>query len=111
MPLRAGDLRTPLVLQDPIRTSNGSGGFTTTWQSVATVWAKVLLAGGGDRDEGAQRVSRRRYQITMRRRAGMSSGMRLVRHGAQLLEILSVDTDDDHREAMLVVAEEVPGAP
>lgn len=99
------------MLQDPVRTSNGSGGFTTTWQSVATVWAKVLLAGGGETSEPGQTVSRRRYQITMRRRTGVTSGMRFIRNGLQVLNILSIDTDDDNREALLVQCEEVPGDP
>lgn len=112
MPLRAGDLRTRLVIQEETRTSDGSGGFTKAWQSIdsGSVWAKVKLLSGGDTNEAEQTTSRRRYEVTIRRRSDVTAAMRLVRNGSQLLAITSVGDDDEEIAATVLFCEEVPGS-
>ena len=109
MPLRAaGLLRSRVTLQAKTETSDGQGGTTKTWADVATLWARVVPTDtSGEAPEAQATVSRRRYTVTIRRRAGVTSAMRLVR-GAQLLEITAVIDGDDARDSTVLECREVP---
>lgn len=110
-PLHAGALRSRVTLQSPTRVANGSGGWTSTWADVATVWARVRqIAGAGDTEAADQTTSRRRYEVTIRRRSAVSATLRIVRN-AQLLEVRVVRDDDDQTDALVLECVEItPGS-
>jgi SPP1 family predicted phage head-tail adaptor len=106
--IRAGELRSRLVLQAKTEAGDGQGGTTKTWAAVATVWAKKVPADmSGDTTEADQTVSRRRHVVTIRRRAGVTSAMRLL-DGTQPLEITSVVPSDDFLDGLTIECREVP---
>jgi SPP1 family predicted phage head-tail adaptor len=106
--IRAGELRSRLTLQSKAETGDGQGGSTKAWADAGTVWGKkVPTDASGDTLEAGQTVSRRRYTLTIRRRAGVSSAMRLI-DGAQVLEILSVGDSDDFLDGLTLECREVP---
>lgn len=41
MTIRAGELREKVVFQEPVRTSNGSGGYITTYEDRLNTYSKV----------------------------------------------------------------------
>lgn len=43
----AGQLRTAMVLEEPVETPDGQGGFSVTWTERASVWALLNLSAGG----------------------------------------------------------------
>lgn len=107
-PLRAGQLRTQVTLQSRVSTGDGQGGQSFTWVPVATLWARVVPAQTtGDTPEADQVVSRRAYTVTIRRRDGVTSAMRVVR-GSQLLEITAVLASDAEPDATVLECREVP---
>jgi SPP1 family predicted phage head-tail adaptor len=106
--IRAGALRHQIALQAKTRTSDGQGGHTFAWATIATVWARVVPSQlSGDSAEADQTVSRRAYEITIRRRAGVTSALRVLR-GSQVLEITAVLPSDDTPDALTLECREVP---
>lgn len=109
MPLRAGQLNDRVTLQSSTTTDDGQGGAALTWANLATaptVWAAVRMVSGGDQADGAQTVSRRRYEVTIRRRDDVTSVMRVIR-GASTLAILSVNDDREEPDRIILLCEEV----
>ena len=39
--VRTGSMTEQIVIQTPTRATDGQGGYTTTWATLATEWAKV----------------------------------------------------------------------
>lgn len=108
MPVRAGLLRSRVTLQSKTEVSDGQGGTTKTWATVATVWARVIATDmSGERTEAQSTVSRRLYTVTIRTRPAVTSAMR-VGKGAQTLEILAVIDDDQDRDTITLECREVP---
>lgn len=71
-----GALRTRLVLQRPSGAADGGGGAEEAWESVAVVWAEVVLTDMRTADpRGAPRP---RSEIRIRRRGDVRPGDRLV---------------------------------
>jgi SPP1 family predicted phage head-tail adaptor len=107
-PLRAGQLRTPLIVQRRTETRDGRGGSTFTWATLATVWARwVPAAATGDTSEADQVVSRRQYIATIRRRSDITAAMRVNTSGVTF-EITAVLPSDDTPDALVLQCREVP---
>ncbi|HEX6050026.1 MAG TPA: phage head closure protein [Gemmatimonadaceae bacterium] len=108
-PLRAGQLRTPLTVQQKVETPDGQGGSTFAWDTVATpVWAKwVPAAATGDTNEADQTVSRRQYTATIRRRSDITAAMRVNTSGVTY-DITAVLPSDDYPDALVLQCREVP---
>jgi SPP1 family predicted phage head-tail adaptor len=103
--IHIGDLRTRLTLEAPSRTSDGGGGASVTWGTVATVWASVRPTGGGEGyalDRVAGRVT---HEIVLRYRAGVTPEMRL-RDGTRVFEIRAAFGPDQRRRWLKCLAEE-----
>lgn len=77
----ASRLNKRIDLQAFTATANGAGGFTTVWNTAATVWAEVKPAGGreifaGDMVEDVESVI-----FTIRYMDGISPNMRISFNG------------------------------
>lgn len=106
---RLGELTSRLLLQQASRTPDGAGGDTMVWTTVATPWGKVVQTGGGEQLEGGQDPSRREFEITIRRRTGLTSALRVC-WGAMVMSVTSVRQDDTDREFSVLECTEDPGA-
>jgi len=103
-----GALRHEMALQAPVLTPDGSGGHDLAWAEVATVWALIEPAGQESRFGAGQTRETNAHRITIRRREGMASGMRLVRQG-RVFDILTVhDPDETGRYLVCRVKEKGP---
>lgn len=105
----AGDLTSRILLQQESRTSDGAGGYTTRWTTVASPWARVVQTGGGEQLEGGQEPSRRAFEVTLRRRSDLTSALRVC-WGAVVMSVVSVKQDDEDREFSVLSCVEDPGA-
>jgi len=93
-----GDLKYKVTLQQPVLTGDGGGGFTESWQNVAstpTVYADIAPLSGGERLRFHQQETFVTHRITLRYRGDLTNAMRLVR-GERIYTILSI-TDRDGR--------------
>ena len=84
---------------------DGGGGYTTSWTTLATVWAAVEPIGGADVFGPDANESRVRYRITLRRRTDVTAGMR-VRVNARTFAIHAV-LDDGARAQFITLLTEV----
>ena len=59
-------LNRALVLEAPVKTADGAGGFTRNWSSLGVLWAELKAGTGREVGLGAAPVSRVPYKITVR---------------------------------------------
>ena len=100
-----GDLRHRLVLEEAQRVSDGAGGFTEDWVTVAAVWAALEPHGGGEGVEAGRLAGRVSHAVTLRYRAGVTPAMRF-RHGGRVLHILAVLDEGERRRWLRCLCEE-----
>lgn len=100
-----GDLRHRLVLEEAQRVSDGAGGFTEDWVTVATVWAAIEPGGGGEGVDSGRLAGRMTHGVTLRYRAGVTPAMRF-RHGTRVLHILAVIDEGARRQWLRCLCEE-----
>ena len=64
--MSAPSLNRQLLLEEPVRTGDGAGGFIRDWAPLGTLWAEVKAGSGRERAAFAATVSRVPYRITVR---------------------------------------------
>ena len=89
----------------PTLTPDGGGGTTATWNTVATVWAKLEPLSGGETFAGQAPRSTVRYRITLRRNAATIVGRR-VAIGLRSFRI--ADVLDDGSPLVSLLCEDLP---
>ena len=71
-------LRHRLTLEQEIKTPDGAGGYTKTWESVADIWAEIQPISGKERVFAGQISAEISHKITIRYRVGLNTAMRFV---------------------------------
>lgn len=91
-------LSRALVLEQPVRTPNGSGGFSLSWQGLGTLWADVQPGSGRDVAGEEVTLASVPYRITVR---GAPQGSpsrpkpeQRFRDGLRVFAILAVTESD-----------------
>lgn len=99
----AGQLNQRVILQQRANGVDAAGQPSTTWQDVATVWAKVQPLRGRDFLAAAQAQATFDARVHIRWRAGVVATMRLM-WGTQPLEIVGepINVDGRNREIELM---------
>lgn len=101
MALLASLLRHRVTIEQPVLVADGQGGYTKSWSTFATVWARMIPASGSENASTGQQVSEINYRVTIRPLAGVTNAMRL-NWGGRVFNIRSV-MDPDGMEASLVL--------
>lgn len=86
-----------MVLEAPVRTPDGAGGFEITWEALGTVWADVRVGAGRERAGVAVSLAQVPCKIILRS-APMGDSMRPApdqrfRAGSQVMVIQAVTED------------------
>ena len=55
-----------LVLEEPLRVSDGAGGFTRSWSPVGTLWGEVKVGSGREAAGEEINLAQVTYRITVR---------------------------------------------
>lgn len=106
--VNAGMLRHHLLIQRVVKLSDGQGGWTETWQDVATLPAKVEPVQGGEYWQGMRLQEHITHRATVRYYAGLDATMR-AKLGSRVLNVRSVlDLEERHRWHVLMLEEGVP---
>lgn len=84
MPIGAGDLDQRVTFQTKVRASDGGGGYTETWGSDVTVWAKVAPVSAAEQLRGGALQDTAMYRITIRNRSDIDGAMRVLWNGEAL---------------------------
>jgi len=82
-------LRERFTLEEPVRTADGGGGASVTWEPVAELWAHLRPITGDERLRHDQLSGRLTHRVWIRYRPGIAPAMRF-RQGARIYEIVAV---------------------
>lgn len=109
----APNLSRALVLQTPVVTPDGAGGFVTQWQALGTLWAEIRAGAGRERFASLGPSGEVRLRILVR--AAPQGSDRRPRpdqrfiEGARIFRILAVaEADVQGRYLVCTAQEEVP---
>lgn len=102
----AGQLRTRMVLEDPVETPDGQGGFALTWTERATVWAALEPAGGRAELYADRAATLSTHRIWLRYRDDVRPGQRLRRDARPYRIDQAEDADGTHRYLIVRATEE-----
>ena len=102
----AGKFNRQVVIETASDVANGSGGFTQTWGTTATVWAFATPVGGTEGVIAGTLQGSQSWRIRMRYRA-LSTTQRLQMEGKQL-NIVSVEDPTGQKREIVVFAEFQP---
>ncbi|MEX0364628.1 MAG: phage head closure protein [Ruegeria sp.] len=108
--MKAPRLNRRLVLEAPVRSADGAGGYTESWAVLGTLWAEVSARSGSERSIAGVPVSRVSYRIVVRG-APEGSSMRPApdqrfRDGARRFVIRAVAERDPAGQYLTCFADE-----
>jgi SPP1 family predicted phage head-tail adaptor len=89
-----GMLSHELVLEQPVETPDGAGGFTTVWSAVATIWARLEPLNPETEIWAGRDPTVQTHRVTLRHRPDTRQGMRF-RKLTRLFPILAVQDADE----------------
>lgn len=93
MSFAAGRLRERVIIEAPDHTADNAAGRRTRWRRVASVAAEVVpMAGNSGVDDLVVRDSQA-WKVTIRYRADITTGHRLIYRGTPLSISAAVDPD------------------
>lgn len=93
--MRGGRLRKRVILQRPVETQGDTGGVTTAWVDVATVWAGVEPLRGREYESARARNAETTHRIVLRYRDDIARTWRLKSQSGtryyRIDELLNID--------------------
>ncbi len=102
----AGQLRTHMVLEDPVETPDGQGGFAVSWTERATVWAALEPVGSRAALFADRAAVLSTHRIWLRHREDVKPGQRL-RRDTRFFRIDQAEDTDGTRRYLIVKATEM----
>jgi SPP1 family predicted phage head-tail adaptor len=101
-----GQMRERVTLQACAVSVDGTGDPTYAWSDVATLWARVRPLGGGVETIAERRTAVKVYEVTIRRRAGVTPAQRFIWRG-RFLEIGAIGNLDERRRRLTLACRDV----
>ncbi|HEX3810019.1 MAG TPA: head-tail adaptor protein [Rhizomicrobium sp.] len=100
-----GDLNQRATLLARSMTPDGGGGFSESWNAIATLWVKLEAQSGSDAFGPDATEPRTRYRVTLRRNADVAAGQRL---GIGTRAFAINNLLDEGADLMTLLVEDVP---
>lgn len=106
--IRAGELRDKIIIQRPIRVSNGSGGYDTTYETIIETFAKVIERNPRNEFEGGQMDLKTLVEFVIRYRPdNINIGDRIVWRGFNFTVANSMKVDPLRRYITITTVSEM----
>lgn len=105
----SGELNRRITLEQLTMSPDGSGGATSTWGALATVWAQVSPKAGSEKLHGDQLTPTITYGVTIRYRKDVDASMRVLYEG-RLLRINGVIDQGEMHRFLTLSCDEWPAA-
>lgn len=105
---RIGDLRLRVTLQAEGATSDDGGGYVSSWEDIASVWAQIVPLTGNEVFVHARVEAHVTHRITMRYRSDVTTAMRLI-YQERVFNIRAVLNSDERNRWLYLLAEEGAG--
>lgn len=100
-----GALRRRMTLQVRTLNPDGGGGFAESWSDLAAFWADMEPTASVETIIGEQQQHRVTHQVTIRYRAGIQPGQRLI-HDGRALYILGIVNPGERNAFLKLQCEE-----
>jgi SPP1 family predicted phage head-tail adaptor len=97
---RVGELNHQVELQRSSRVADGMGGFTTTFVTIATVWAKMTTLRSDEAIQAMATTGTAIHNITIRYRTDVKAAWR-VRYGSRYFAIIGPPIDVNFKHEFL----------
>lgn len=101
-------MREQVTIQQVSETSDGGGGYTSAWSTLATVWARIQATSGTEPDKADQLQPSIKFIVTTWYRSDVTTKMRIV-WGSRTLRIYAI-LPDEKQQTMNLECEEQPAA-
>ncbi len=102
-PCPVKDMRHRVALQETVRTSDGQGGWTEAWETIATVWVSLKPKKAYEKFQALQMQTPKNYEIGMRYRAGVTTKNRFL-YGDRIFDIKEVINTDEKNMFLQILA-------
>lgn len=102
-----GTLNQRATIRAQTLTPDGGGGYTESWDVVATLWARLAPVSGTDRVAADHLESRARHKLTLRRNTVIAAGQR-AEIGTRLFAIRAVLDPGPQSALVTLLCEELP---
>jgi SPP1 family predicted phage head-tail adaptor len=106
--LDIAELRHRITFQRVTQVSDGMGGFTTAWNDIVTLWAKVEPVSASERLYSERLETQRSHKVKIRFRNDITTDMRFVFKG-RTFQVKGVYSPDERRAYTFIDAEENQG--
>lgn len=103
--MRSGDLRHMVTVESMTRTSDGMGGWTEAWTTVATVRAAIWPKRMVEQVETEKKTATITHQIRVRYLDGIDEDCRVV-FGDRVFEVISVLNVEERNKTFDLMCEE-----
>lgn len=104
MPL-IGRMRDRVSIQSETRTSDGRGGYTKTWTTLATVWAQISPLRAAEQVEAGALQGVTVFRATIRYRDDVTTPMRVL-WGSRVFNIRGITNTDERKRFTELLCEE-----
>ncbi|UWQ15578.1 head-tail adaptor protein [Aliiroseovarius sp. M344] len=108
--MKLPNLNRKLILEEPVRSPDGAGGFSQTWQALGQVWAEIKPGTGRERAAGFATVSTISFRITVRAAPEAAPSRPQPDHrfraGSRIFRILAVTEADAGAQYLTCFAQE-----
>ena len=105
-PVTIAELNQRVAIQKMTRVSDGQGGWTTTWATIATVWAKIKPKGGREQYFGEAVREVVTHEICIRKRNDVTTADMRLLHGSVIYQLKGKIKYDARNFFMYINAEE-----
>lgn len=106
--IRAGELRDKIIIQRPVRVSNGSGGFDITYDTIIESFAKVVERNPQNEMEGGQYDLKTLVEFVIRYRPdAIEIGDRVIWRGFNFTVANSMKVDPLRRYITITTVSEM----
>ena len=101
---RPGQRRSRIVIQNPVKTKQANGSVNITWNTFATLWAKVETLEGRSREAAQASWPKAENKITIQYKSGILPTMRVSFNGT-IYSILNVNNVDMRNRELVLTCE------
>lgn len=82
-----GKLRHRITIQEPTETTDNHGGYTESWSTFATVWARISPMSASEKHFADKLEEEVTHKIKIRSLSGLSAKMR-IQFGSRIFKIV-----------------------
>lgn len=103
--MTTGDLKHRVTIEAPVKTPDGAGGFTTSYSTIATVYAAIWPVSASEQVQAMQATMTITHKITIRYRSVLKGSWRL-KYGNKYYSIVSIINPNMDNKFLTILAKE-----